>query len=106
MTNQSATPGLAASNIRYFGLELSDATLPGLDEVGGKGMNLCKLTHAKFPVPPGFVVTTEAYIEFISAGGLGTRIRELADSINPNDVDELGVIAAKIRALFAETPAW
>lgn len=33
--------------------------------VGGKGSNLIALTAAGFPVPPGFVVTAEAYRQFL-----------------------------------------
>jgi pyruvate,water dikinase len=29
--------------------------------VGGKGANLGELAKAKIPVPPGFIVTAEAY---------------------------------------------
>ena len=29
--------------------------------VGGKGANLGELTRAGLPVPPGFIVTAEAY---------------------------------------------
>ena len=43
--------------IKYFS-EIDDADLP---RVGGKGLNLGKLTRAGFPVPNGFCVTTEAY---------------------------------------------
>jgi pyruvate,water dikinase len=35
--------------------------------VGGKGCNLSALTRAGFPVPPGFVVTAEAYGLFLDA---------------------------------------
>ena len=33
--------------------------------VGGKGANLGELTNAQIPVPPGFIVTAEAYYNFI-----------------------------------------
>src|SRR5262249_8730411 len=33
--------------------------------VGGKGSNLIALTTAGFPVPPGFVITAEAYGLFL-----------------------------------------
>jgi Pyruvate phosphate dikinase, AMP/ATP-binding domain len=33
-----------------------------LEEAGGKGANLGELARAGFPVPPGFVLTTAAYI--------------------------------------------
>ena len=43
--------------IKHF-TEIDDADLP---RVGGKGLNLGKLTNAGFPVPNGFCVTTDAY---------------------------------------------
>ena len=43
--------------IQHFS-EIDDADLP---RVGGKGLNLGKLTRAGFPVPNGFCVTTDAY---------------------------------------------
>ena len=43
--------------VKHFS-EIDDADLPC---VGGKGLNLGKLTRAGFPVPNGFCVTTDAY---------------------------------------------
>ena len=43
--------------IKHFA-EIGDSDLP---LVGGKGLNLGKLTAAGFLVPPGFCVTTDAY---------------------------------------------
>lgn len=37
---------------------------------GGKGANLGELVQAGQPVPPGFVVTTAAYREFVTVNGL------------------------------------
>ena len=47
---------------------------PGV--VGGKGASLARLARAGFRVPPGFHVTTSAYLDFIDLGGL----RELRGS--------------------------
>ena len=44
-----------------------------LSLAGGKGANLGELSRAGLPVPPGFVVTTGAYDDFVEAGELGTR---------------------------------
>ena len=38
--------------------------------VGGKGANLGRLLRLGFPVPPGFVVTTDAYRAFLAANDL------------------------------------
>ncbi len=74
--------------------------LPALAEVGGKAVNLCKLSRAKFPVPPGFVVTTRAYLGFIGADGLGAQIAEIAASIEDRDAAMIEAISAQIRGLL------
>jgi rifampicin phosphotransferase len=55
---------------------------------GGKGANLGELFRAGFPVPDGFIVTTDAYTAIIQA----TRLR-IAEPLEAND-------AAAIRAEF------
>ncbi len=39
----------------------ADLSADDLPRAGGKGANLGELTRADFPVPPGFVITTDAY---------------------------------------------
>ena len=54
---------------------LADVGRDDLETAGGKGANLGELIRAGFPVPPGFVVTTEAY----RAGAITDALRaELA----------------------------
>lgn len=68
---------------------------------GGKGANLGELARAGFPVPPGFVLTTAAYADFIEANGLAPRILELATlppGARGTDYDNA---ARRIRVLFA-----
>jgi phosphohistidine swiveling domain-containing protein len=45
-----------------------------LDLAGGKGANLGELVKAGFPVPKGFVVTTDAYDLMLKEAGLGKTI--------------------------------
>ena len=54
--------------IKHFS-EIDDTDLP---RVGGKGLNLGKLTRAGFPVPNGFCVTTAAY-RLSTEGSIGTE---------------------------------
>lgn len=42
---------------------------------GGKGANLGELTRAGLPVPPGFVVTAEAYLVSMERGGVREDLR-------------------------------
>ena len=50
------------------------------DLLGGKGSNLCLMTNAGIPVPPGFTVTTDTCIEYVESGdlpaGLEDEVRE------------------------------
>lgn len=45
---------------------------------GGKGANLGELTQAGFPVPPGFVITADAYLRSMESAGVRERLVELA----------------------------
>lgn len=51
--------------------------------MGGKAANLGELVRARLPVPPGFVVTTDAYRAFVDTHGLADQIVSLV----PPDVD-------------------
>lgn len=72
-----------------------DATLA---RVGGKGANLSLMTRAGFPVPPGFLITTQAYREFVQANKLQDQIVDVAG----NRADTSEKRSATIRQLFAK----
>ena len=71
--------------------------------VGGKNASLGELIRAGIPVPPGFSVTTDAYLEFIT-GSLKDRIQELLSKIDPQDVASLEEASAAIRQWMAKAP--
>jgi pyruvate,orthophosphate dikinase len=48
------------------------------DLLGGKGANLSEMTRLGLPVPPGFVITTEACKAYLASGSAPT---ELADEV-------------------------
>ena len=48
---------------------------------GGKGANLAEIYNLGIPVPPGFVVTAQAYDHFIEKAGVGDKIKELLERI-------------------------
>jgi pyruvate,water dikinase len=68
---------------------------------GGKAAHLGELLHAGLPVPPGFVVTTAAYQQFITANGLQPEIERLANEVHPDDAPGLDAAAQAIAARFA-----
>ncbi len=57
---------------------LDTASPLDLETVGGKGLSLAGMTAAGFNVPRGFCLTTDAYRQYVAAGGLQEKIIELA----------------------------
>ncbi|MFZ5452080.1 MAG: pyruvate, phosphate dikinase [Thermodesulfobacteriota bacterium] len=54
--------------------------------LGGKGAGLCTMTQIGLPVPPGFVITTEANIEYLEGGdkfpaGLMDEVHEYMEAL-------------------------
>ncbi len=73
---------------------------------GGKGANLGELLRLGFPVPPGFVVTSRAYWDFLDKSGLRDRIFDLLRNLNVEDTKSLEETSEKIREMIvgAEVP--
>jgi pyruvate,water dikinase len=72
------------------------------DTVGGKGANLGELTRAGLPVPPGFVVTAQAYLAAMETAGVRARLLEVAGSVNQDNAAELGAASQQLRALVEQ----
>ena len=75
--------------------------------VGGKGANLGEMTRAGIPVPPGFVVTAEAYYEFIESSGVHGRIKDVLENLNIEDSAALLIASQKVKEIImnASMPA-
>lgn len=83
---------------------LSETGRDDVERAGGKAVNLGEMIAAGLPVPPGFVVLTSAYREYVRDCGLEAHIRETLTAISPDDHAALECGAARIRALFAANP--
>jgi len=72
---------------------------------GGKGANLGELVRAGLPVPRGFVLTTEAYREFVTVSGISENLPVLAAPVGTGPAS-YNAPSARIRELFeaAEVP--
>jgi len=69
---------------------------------GGKGANLGEMTIADFPVPSGFVLTTEAYDVFVQEHGLQQQIIDLASKVSAGDLQSSENASTAIKTLFLE----
>ena len=78
---------LSFNNIRATDLPL----------VGGKGANLGGMTHAGFPIPGGFCLTTAAFRQFMDARSKADDIYQQLDGIAANDVESVREVGAHIR---------
>lgn len=73
---------------------------------GGKGANLGEIYNLKVPVPPGFVITAQAYDYFITKSGIKEKIYEILSGIDYEETDELNRATERIRNMItnAEMP--
>ena len=65
--------------------------------VGGKGANLGELAGAGLPVPPGFVVTAEAYLRSMDEGGVRDELRSVFAEASSHAGDPAALTAAAER---------
>lgn len=72
--------------------------------VGGKGANLGELTRSKIPVPPGFIVTADAYYHFLSETNLLDKINEQLKDLDVEDSKHLDEVASRIKELISSAP--
>src|SRR5438093_10787041 len=82
-------------------LPLAEVGRDDLEVAGGKGANLGELVRAGFPVPPGFIVSTAAYADFVRANSLGRKIAGAAKGSAPDSIRaafEAGSIPVEIEA--------
>ncbi len=78
--------------------EVSKADVP---RVGGKGANLGEMVRAGLPVPGGFVVTTEAFLAALDAGGVRAALRERFRGLDAGRPEALAEGSAAMRELVA-----
>ncbi len=84
-------------------IDLQDVSESDLPLVGGKAGKLGELTRQGLPVPPGFVVTTEAYQAFVDATILRSEIPAALASIQADRPETVDAASRRIRTAFEES---
>src|SRR3989344_5813451 len=91
----------------FFDIEFvkwfSDIDKDSVSVAGGKGANLGEMYNLKIPVPPGFVITAQAYDYFIEKAGLKNEMKKLLDEINYNNTKQLDDVTRKVRELIVNS---
>lgn len=85
-------------------LPFTDIRATDLPLVGGKGANLGEMTHAGFPVPPGFCLTTAAFQAFINACPQADALYDLLDTVTPDDVENARRVGEQVRQTLLAVP--
>lgn len=65
--------------------------------VGGKNASLGEMIKAGIRVPPGFAVTTDSYLSFITQTGIKDTILSILSTIRPEDVASLNRASEEIQ---------
>jgi pyruvate,water dikinase len=71
-----------------------------LSTVGGKNASLGEMIKAGIRVPPGFAVTTDSYLEFITKAGIGERVYAALSDLDPSDVAAVDRAADQVQELI------
>ena len=73
-----------------------------INVAGGKGANLGEIFNLKVQVPPGFVITAQAYDYFIREANINTKIKNIFSEIDYENTKQLDEAAKKIRELITD----
>lgn len=84
------------SNILWF-KEIKKKDIP---TCGGKGASLGEMFNAGIPVPPGFVVTADAYQHFLETTGIANEIYSLLSDLNVENNETLQATAKRIQNII------
>ena len=71
-----------------------------IDQVGGKGANLGELIKSGIPVPPGFVVTTSSFKQFIEDNDIKDQIEQIILQTDVDDSLSLTESSSKIKKII------
>lgn len=85
-------------------LWFKDISLSDIPRVGGKGASLGELCSAGIRVPDGFVVTTDAFTDFLDLLDTQHGIRQKISALDPEDHTQIDKVTAEIRKLVEHAP--
>ena len=83
-------------------VDIEELRLADQGSVGGKAANLGELVAAGLPVPGGFVVTAQAYLDALEQAGVRREVADRAAATQGAERDELRSAASSLRSLVRE----
>jgi len=77
--------------------QLDKSSLP---TVGGKNASLGEMIKSGIRVPPGFAVTTDSYLNFITDSGIKDKLYRILAGLDPKNVEALNEAAGDVQNLI------
>ena len=84
-------------------LDFNQLDKTSLPVVGGKNASLGEMIKAGIRVPPGFAVTTDSYLLFITEAGIKDKIIDIVTDLDHEDVTALNQASADVQELIKKT---
>lgn len=85
-------------------LHFGEVGKSSISKVGGKNASLGEMIAFGVRVPPGFAVTTESYLNFITETGIKGEIFGILLDLDPDDVSSLNSASVEIQRLISDAP--
>jgi len=94
--------------VQEYVLWYQELGMQDVPRVGGKNASLgemiSNLANAGVQVPGGFATTADAFNEFLEQSGLNSKIHDILDTLDVDDVNTLAKVGAEIRQWIIDTP--
>lgn len=91
---------MANKNIVWF----NEVGKADINIVGGKGANLGEMCRNGIPVPYGFIVTANAYFQYLRQSGLDKKIKNFLELLEYKDPKSLQITSGNIQNEIMKTP--
>ena len=85
-------------------LKFEELDKEAIPTVGGKNASLGEMIKAGIRVPPGFAVTTDSYLEFITSTGIKDKILGILSDLDTEDVEALNKASDDVQSLIKQAP--
>ena len=97
---RSPPPGEGKESEMDYTLSFEKVDKGSLPLVGGKNASLGEMIKAGIRVPPGFAVTTDSYLRFITEEEIKDKISDILSELDPDDLKSLNDAANKVQELI------
>jgi pyruvate,water dikinase len=84
-------------------MNFKDLNKDAIQSVGGKNASLGEMINAGIRVPPGFAVTTDAYLHFINNAGIRDEIFRILSGLKMDNVDSLNATSEAIQKTIIDS---